>query len=191
MPTNQYLVLPIMIAAALVATGSQRLSEQNKQHAGEPRFQDYPAPVYAGKAELLNLRSHPLARLYRTRLRENLHEEGINFAGHYTFLTIGCGAGCSVKAIVDALTGRAFFPQPLNGWTGIVGDFDREDEYEEQTRADSRLLRLLGRPRIGNLKAERYGPSGIYFYEWSNDRLRLVKVIKVGSYPSRDPKRNR
>jgi hypothetical protein len=47
---------------------------------------------------------------------------------------------------------------------------------------------MLGRPRIGNLKDERYGPSGIYFYEWANDRLRLVKVVKVGSYPTRDPK---
>ena len=188
MLTKRYLVLPIMIAATLVATGSQRVTEQQKQNAGEPRFQDYPEPVYAGKAELLNLRSHPLARLYRTRLRQNLHEEGINFAGHYTFTTIGCGAGCAVNAIVDARTGRAFFPQPLNGWTGIDGDFDREDEYEKQTRADSRLLRMLGRPRIGNLKDERYGPSGIYFYEWANDRLRLVKAIKVGSYPTSDPK---
>ena len=189
--TKRSLVLPITIAAALVATGSQRVTEQQKQNAAEPRFQDYPAPVYAGKADLLNLRSHPLARLYRTRLRENLHEEGINFAGHYTFATIGCGAGCSINAIVDARTGRAFFPEPLNGWTAIVGNFDRENEYEEQTRADSSLLRMLGRPRIGNLKDERYGPSGIYFYEWANDRLRLVKVIKVGSYPASDPKRDR
>ena len=44
--------------------------------------------------------------------------------------------------------------------------------------------RMLGRPRVGNLKDERYGPNGIYFYEWANDRLRLVKVIKVGSYPT-------
>ena len=86
------------------------------------------------------------------------------------------------------MTGRAFFPQPLNGWTGIVGDFDREQDYEERTRADSRLTRMLGRPRVGNLKDERYGPNGIYFYEWANDRLRLVKVIKVGSYPTSDPK---
>jgi len=43
---------------------------------------------------------------------------------------------------------------------------------------------MLGRPRVGNLKDERYGPNGIYFYEWANDRLRLVKVIKVGSYPT-------
>ena len=37
---------------------------------------------------------------------------------------------------------------------------------------------------IEHLKDERYGPNGIYFYEWANDRLRLVKVIKVGSYPT-------
>src|SRR6266498_575805 len=112
MLTKRYLALPIMIAVTLVMNGSHLVIAQEKLNAGEPQFKDYPAPVYAGKADLLNVRSHPLARLYRTRLRENLHEEGINFAGHYTFASIGCGAGCSVNAIVDARTGRAFFPQP-------------------------------------------------------------------------------
>ena len=172
-----------IVAVALLT--SPRIAQC--QQTSEPRFQDFPAPVYAGKAELLNLRSHPLARLYRTRLREALREEGINFAGHYTLATIGCGAGCSINAIVDARTGRAFFPRPLTGWTAIVGDFDREEEYEDRTRADSNLLRILGRPRLGSLKEERYGPSGIYFYEWRDNRLRLVKVIKVGSYPKGDP----
>jgi hypothetical protein len=191
MNSKRFFVLLLMTVAALNANASRLGNQQSRATANEPRFQDYPTPVYAGKAALLNLRTHPLARLYRTRLRAALNEEGINFAGHYTFATIGCGAGCSVNAIVDARTGRAFFPRPLNGWTGIVGDFDREDEYEEQTRADSRLLRMLGRPRIGSPKDERYGPSGIYFFEWANDRLRLLKVIKVGSHPTNDPNRRR
>ena len=44
------------------------------QKADHPRFESYPADVYAGKPAPLNLRSHSLARTYRTRIREQLHE---------------------------------------------------------------------------------------------------------------------
>lgn len=76
----------------------------------EPRFENYSADVYAGKPAPLNLRSHRLARMYRTSIREQLHEEGINFAGHYTLAVMGCGTGCSIVAIVDARNGHAYFP---------------------------------------------------------------------------------
>jgi hypothetical protein len=158
------------------------------QKPDAPRFEDYPADVWAGKAVLLDLRSHPLARTFRTHLSEDIKTEGINFAGHYTFATVGCGTGCSITAIIDARTGRAYFPKPLSGWTGIVGDFDKYEEYEQQTRADSRLLRRLGRPNIGRRDEERYGPSGVYYYEWINNHLQLVKFIHVGSYPNADPR---
>jgi hypothetical protein len=159
------------------------------QREAVPRFEDYPAEVWAGRAERLDLRSHPLARTYRTRIREDMRSAGINLAGHYTLATAGCGAGCSINAIIDARTGRAYFPNKLQGWTGIVGDFDREDEYQQRTRADSRLLRILGRPSIGRMNEERHGPSGIYYYEWKNNRLRLVKFVRAGSYPNADPRK--
>jgi hypothetical protein len=175
------------LALALLALGVLDSSRSLAQKSDAPRWEDYPAEVWAGKAVLLDLRSHPLARTFETRLREAMKAEGINFAGHYTFATVGCGAGCSVNSIIDARTGRAHFPKALTGWTGIVGDFDRYEEYEQQTRADSRLLRMLGRPNIGRRNEERYGPSGIYYYEWTNNRLRLVKFVHVGSYPNADP----
>ncbi|MEK6336448.1 MAG: hypothetical protein AABM67_16090 [Acidobacteriota bacterium] len=171
----------LCLAQITMGAGSQA------QKPDAPRFEDYSSDVWAGKAELLNLRSHRLARSFRTRLRESLKAEGINFAGHYTFATIGCGAGCSIGAIVDARNGRAWFPKALSEWTGIIGDFDRYEDYEQQTRADSRLIRLLGRPNIGRTNEERYGPGGIYYYEWTNNRLRLVKFIQAGSYLKADP----
>lgn len=179
------------LAFAFVALGVFVSSRSLAQKPDAPRFEDYPEDVWAGKAVLLDLRSHPLARTFRTRLREDMKAEGINFAGHYTFATVACGAGCSINAIIDARTGRAFFPKTLNGWTGIVGDFDRYEEYEQQSRADSRLLRMLGRPNIGRKNEERYGPSGVYYYEWINNRLQLVKFVHVGSYPKADPSRRR
>ena len=175
------------LALVCVALGLTFGSRSLAQKPDAPRFEDYPADVWAGKAVLLNLRSHPLARTFRTRLREDMKTEGINFAGHYTFATVGCGAGCSINSIIDARTGRAYFPKALSGWTAIVGDFERSEEFEQQTRADSRLLRMLGRPNIGRMNQERYGPSGIYYYEWIHNRLRLVKFVHVGSYPNADP----
>lgn len=153
-----------------------------------PRFEDYAVAVWRGKAAPLNQRSHPLARKYRTLIKQQITEAGVNLAGHYTLATVGCGAGCSISAIVDARTGRAFFPNELLGWTGIVGDYDPPEDEEPWTfRAGSRLLRLVGRPHIGRANEERHAPSGIYYYEWINNRLRLVKFIPVGSYPEADP----
>jgi hypothetical protein len=176
-----YLLLVFLAFGVIVASRSLA------QKSDAPRWEDYPADVWAGKAVLLDLRSHPLARTFRTHLRENMKAEGINFAGHYTFAAVGCGTGCSISAIIDARTGRAYFPKVLSGWTGIVGDFDRFEEYEQQTRTDSRLLRMLGRPNIGRRNEERYGPSGVYYYEWIDNRLRLIKFVHVGSYPNADP----
>ncbi len=157
------------------------------QEARGFRFEDYPAVVWRGKPAPLNLRSHPLARKFRTVMRQQL-QEGVNFAGHYTLASAGCGTGCSITAVLDARTGQAWFPNELNGWTGIVGDYEIPEGEDSWTyRPDSRLLKAVGRPHIGKLGEERYGPSGIYYYEWKNNRLHQVKFTHVGSYPEADP----
>ena len=158
-----------------------------QEESGAPRFEDYPDSVWRGKVAPLNLGSHAWARKYRTLLRQQIKEAGVNFAGRYTLASVGCGTGCSITAFIDARTGRAFFPKELAGWTGIVGDYEIPDGEESWTyRPNSRLLRLVGRPNIGAIDEERYGASGIYYYEWSNQRLRLVKFTHVGSYPDAD-----
>ncbi len=158
------------------------------QQTQAPRFEDYTVTVRRGKVAPLNLRSHPLARRYRTLMRQQLNDEGVNFAGHYTLASAGCGTGCSIGAIIDARNGRAYFPKELFGWTSIVGDYDLpEGEELWSFRPGSRLLRLVGRPNIGRAREERYGPSGIYYYEWARGRLKLVRFIHVGSYPEADP----
>lgn len=176
----------ILVAFALLFLPGDTLA----QRTDAPRFEDYSVFMWRGKVVPLNLRSHPLARKYRTLLRQQIKEAGINFAGQYTLASVGCGTGCSITAIIDARTGRAFFPNELTGWTGIVGDYDPPEDEEPWTyRAGSTLLRAVGRPNIGRTGEERYGPSGIYYYEWSKNRLRLVKFTPVGSYPDADPPR--
>ncbi|HEV7474625.1 MAG TPA: hypothetical protein VGN90_11285 [Pyrinomonadaceae bacterium] len=158
------------------------------EEIGSPRFESYPIAVWRGRGAPLDLRSHSLARLYKTRIREQIREEGVNFAGHYTLAAVGCGTGCSTTGIIDARTGRAYFPSELDGWTSIVGDYEIPDgEDQRMFRVNSRLLRAIGRPNLGEPKEERHGPSGIYYYQWKNNRLRLVKFTHVGSYPDSDP----
>jgi hypothetical protein len=177
----------LLAGFALVLCAFGHTPAQNAE-TGAPRFETYAVGVWRGKVAPLDQRSHPLARKFRTVISQQIKEEGINFAGRYTLASAGCGTGCSIIAIIDARTGRAFFPNELMGWTGIVGDYDPpEDEEPWVYRPGSRLLRLLGRPRIGRANEERYGPSGIYYYEWTNGRLRLVKFMPVGSYPEADP----
>lgn len=177
----------ILVAFALLLCLSGHAPAQVAADA-PPRFEDYSVFMWRGRVAPLNLGSHPLARKYRTLLRQQIKEAGINFAGRYTLTTVGCGTGCSISAIIDARTGRAFFPNELLGWTGIVGDYDPPEGEETWTyQPGSTLLRLVGRPNIGKVGEERYGPSGIYYYEWNKNRLRLVKFTHVGSYPEADP----
>lgn len=177
-----------VVFALLLCLGGTAAAQEAKSDA--PRFEDYSVAVWRGKGAPLNQRSHPLARKYRTLMGEQIKEAGVNFAGRYTLASVGCGTGCSITAFIDARTGRAFFPNELLGWTGIVGDYDPPEGEEPWTyRAGSRLLRAVGRPNIGRMGEERYGASGIYYYEWNNNRLRLVKFTPAGSYPEADPPR--
>jgi hypothetical protein len=146
------------------------------QSAKPPDFKQYSADVYAGKPAPLNLRSHRLARTYRTSIREQLQEQGINFAGHYTIAVMGCGTGCSITAIVDARNGSAYFPRELDGWSVEPGVYDFADDEDVRTfRTDSRLLKIIGAPRLG--ADERWGRGGIYYYEWKKNRLQQVQFV--------------
>lgn len=179
---THWLVLACLV---LVLAVDSRCAAQAKD---EPSFERFKVAVWRGRVAALDLNSHPLARKFRTASREQIKEAGVNFAGHYTLVSVGCGAGCGISGMVDARTGKAYFPNEFNGWTGIVGDYDPPEGEDSWTyRADSRLLRAIGRPTIGRPGEERHGPSGIYYYEWTRNRLRLVKFIPVGSYPNPDP----
>src|SRR5690349_4502833 len=157
----------VLACVALAASPGLNTRAQNSSASRQktPSFKSYRVAVRRGRVTPLDLRSHKLARLYPTLLRRQQREEGVNFAGSYTLASVGCGTGCSITAVIDARTGRAHFPPELNGWTGIVGDYDPpEGEESWEYRADSKLLRVTGRPSVGDPRDERHGPSGIYYY---------------------------
>ncbi|WP_092098464.1 hypothetical protein [Pontibacter chinhatensis] len=61
--------------------------------------------MYRGKLAPLDEASHSDAATYRTMLRKGL-EEGVNFAGKYTVVSIGCGTSCQQHFVVDRETGK-------------------------------------------------------------------------------------
>jgi hypothetical protein len=73
-----------------------------------------PLAVYKGPIAKPDFTNSPReARLFRTAIREGLRG-GVNFAGHYTIIMIGCGAGCRLVFLADARSGR-ITSFPLSG----------------------------------------------------------------------------
>ena len=151
----------------LMVSGSSASAQR-----GVPRFEDYRATVYRGKSAPVNLRSAKGASAFRTRLREGA-KEGVNFAGRFTLVSWGCGTGCLQAVIIDARTGRVFFPDALGGF-GVWLWPDTGDEAM-QFKPESRLLIMSGTPGEANNGNSK---SGIYYYEWTGTRLRLLKLIE-------------
>ena len=59
----------------------------------------------------LNINSNKYARVFRTRIRQELEKEGVNFAGHYSIVSIGLTGWGSNDYIINRKTGKAFvFP---------------------------------------------------------------------------------
>jgi hypothetical protein len=122
--------------------------------------------------------------MFRTVLREGVRE-GANFAGHYALVSFGCGTACMISAIVDVRNGRVFFPRALDGWNTRTGEDWGVSSHEDifQVRANSRLLCAAGYPDATGQRENRPGTGGIYYYAWTNDRLRLVRFIRKPDPP--------
>ena len=83
---------------------------QLKPVAVLPNFEDYHVgEPYKGKPAIVDLRSDPDARRFRTRLRQAA-AKGPNFAGHYVVVMWGCGTSCQSLTIVDSRTGKVHSP---------------------------------------------------------------------------------
>lgn len=130
-----------------------------------PRFEDYPVKeIYKGPPAPVRIEGRR-ARQFRSRLRED-SRSGPNFAGHYTVVVWGCGTGCAQMAVVDARTGRVYFP-PVE----YIDIPDMEDE-----RARARTFRLDSKLLV--LTNDFYDGAGRYtahYYLFDNNRFRLLR----------------
>ena len=158
----------LMLFLALAASGNAMAQR------GVPQFRQYPAAVERPKATGVDFRRNPEARTFRTRLSE-AYRRGVNFAGHYIVAGWGCGTGCTNAAIIDTRNGQVHWPTPFAGIDARYGDGYSDEQVVY--RRNSRLLIIHGRPgteREGGEDVE----SGDYYYEWRNNRLRLIRFVK-------------
>ena len=63
--------------------------------------------MYNGELRAPNFESNPKYKKFITRIT-NECKEGVNFAGHYTMVSWGCGSPCQRSAVVDRKTGEIF-----------------------------------------------------------------------------------
>ena len=147
-----------------------------------PRFESYPAKLYAGNNVKPDLHSTPFARMYRTRIKE-WSKERPNFAGHYILATWGCGTECTVLAIVDAMTGKVFSPAGVatNAATNVHHELLEGGDLWHASgaikfRPDSNLLVLIGMPEEDTTR------RGISYYVWNGTSLSLVRFVHKAWY---------
>jgi hypothetical protein len=158
--------LALTIVLLILATGT--LAAQKL-----PRFSTFPARVEKPRITRINFKQNPDAAAYRTRLSEGL-KRGVNFAGHFVIVGWGCGTGCTNAGIIDTFTGKVLWPEQFYNVDATYGD--GYSDVQLDFRKNSRLLIIHGRPGTKNENGYD-GPSGDYYYEWRNNRFRLLKSV--------------
>lgn len=145
------------------------------QTADDPAFAKYKVRVEKLKPVTVDLKSHKNARMFRTNLREAA-KGGVNFAGHYTIATWGCGTNCTESGIIDQRNGRVFFPRQLEGVGNGLAAWS--DDLETLVfKPESNLLILNG--LVGGSDLNYTNPKqGIHYLLWNGSTFREVKFVK-------------
>jgi hypothetical protein len=149
-----------------------------------PTFKQYAAghpPPFSPAP--LNLESNPIARRYRTVIREEM-KHGPNYAGHYRVVFWGCGTSCSQFAVVNLKTGHVITLKGIYSVAYVdfvTDDFLPETDsegYGFRFKKESNLLVL-----VGTLVAE-HSPKGGFeqgasYYLLKDEELQFVHRTSV------------
>jgi len=158
-------------AGARADTDAPRCAALFDSLVGNEVFDRYPARIPAGTSKPVAPDvGRGQAHLYRTVIREAAGK-GPNFAGHYTLIRIGCGAATVCPAIVDARTGKVFFPPELVSAEALLVDTGDTGVETLNYRKDSRLIIVVGTPNE-NLKNE-----GMSYYLWWSGKLTRIRFV--------------
>jgi hypothetical protein len=169
------ILFPTMTEAEEIIEGCYPLTIEDITKFNVPQFDDYPVKTtFKGKPTHPDVRTQAHARRFRTMLRIGA-ARGPNFSGHYTVVGWGCGTSCLEFAIVDAKTGKVFFPPGIpyiDGHSVALGPGEAMPEFITiRYRLDSRLLVLLGAP------GEDESRAGITYLEWTGASLKQLCFI--------------
>lgn len=139
-----------------------------------PRFEQFPATEwFNGRVVPPDVKSREGARMFRTAIRRGA-KDGPNFAGHYTVVGWGCGAGCQAFALVDANSGKVYFPPNLATFDNNNVVYDGPEGVDERLikyRKNSRMLIIIGGIN------EEPGLRGISYFIWAHNKLRRIRFV--------------
>jgi hypothetical protein len=153
-----------------------------------PRFEEYAVAketVAHPKAVDVSGRD---AREFRTRLRE-AGKAGVNFAGHYTIASWGCGTGCLGWAVIDQKSGKVTFAPGMAILDNYRVDFERDEAVERLAaslhatynfgvmlyRADSALFVTIGAPGEDETR------DGVAYYRWTGTGFAPLKFYPAAT----------
>jgi len=149
----QIAIAAIAIAIPISALAADPLPEQYKA-----------AQVFGGKAKMPQFKGRDKAyRQFRTQIRDGL-ADGVNFAGHYTVVQFGCGAGCVTGFIVDDSNGRVY-DAPRGGEANMYLTL----RYQK----DSRLI-------VAQWADNAKNACNLEFLEWDEGETKVLSSRKVG-----------
>lgn len=147
-------------------------------------FEKYPVnDVFIVQPVDLDINSEKSAREFRTMLRQELQEKGVNFAGHYSIVSVGMTGWGDNYWIIDRSNGKAYiFPYISYGL-----DF----------RKDSNLIIMDSKPLIQKALAEGkyyndlcsdwgfgaqevpYSDLRPFYFLWEDNRLKLLGPTSI------------
>jgi hypothetical protein len=146
-----------------------------------PKHSQFQVPIETVKAKQVNFTGNAKAKQFRTNLKEALAEGNINFAGKFIIAEWGCGSGCTQAAIIDAKTGKVFFPDVL--WQSISGSISVGEHERLEYKKDSRLLIIAGYAGMNVGDSDKF-KHGIFYLEWTGTNLKLRKFTRKPLYTS-------
>jgi hypothetical protein len=146
---------------------------QDWEHAPKP--EDYPVKdIYKGKVAPVILDCKK-AKMFRTVLRQGA-KTGPNFAGHYTMVAWGCGLGSFEIAVIDAKTGKVYFPhfECISLAGGIDLPIYGGDDVNPGFRLDSKVFFVIG---IEDKAGANPKDRAAQFYVFDEGTFKLVYSI--------------
>lgn len=192
---KRFLLFAILIFFPAIAVSSENgrncypIEAEDLMRNDAPRFEKFPSmPENLKHTAKVNLKSHPMARRYRTVLLKGA-AEGANFAGHYSVVGWGCGTSCVQFAVVDLESGQVIFPDDFSVISGVNLE---ADEFEAEAgghfwglryRLDSRLFIVLGTLDEDETR------EGAFYYLLEKEKLKRIFSVNVLKNDCKDRKR--
>jgi serine/threonine protein kinase len=136
------------------------------KRVGLPKFADYPVTeIYSGRNAPVILDSE--SKTFKTRLNEASLNKKVNFGGHFIVTAWGCGTGCLMGAVIDAISGKVYMiPFSVSGWDIVDGEFKPVDDNFQpiEYRLNSNLIVFSGYLNEKDV-------NGAHFYKFENGQF--------------------